>query len=163
MNKQILITVIIIVLLAAGGYLWYSMANTAQAPTDTQLTGGAPQTESPLVDVEVETIPVAMTHQVTYTDSGYSPATLTIKAGDTVTFKNQSSANMWTASAMHPGHMVYDGTSLQQHCPNPTSIAFDQCTASQPSTSWSFTFTKIGEWGYHNHSKSNHFGKIIVE
>ena len=84
-----------------------------------------------------------------YTDAGFSPANLTVKVGDTVTFKNQSSADMWVASAMHPTHSVYNGTTLQQHCPDPENNDFDQCQSGGAGTSWSFTFTKAGSFGYH--------------
>ena len=82
--------------------------------------------------------------------------------GDMVVFKNQSSAKMWVASAMHPTHIVYGGTSLQAHCPDNENNAFDQCQSNSSGESWEFTFNKSGEWGYHNHSSAQHFGKIIV-
>lgn len=103
------------------------------------------------------------THEVRYTDEGYVPSTITIKVGDTVMFKNESSKTVWTGSAMHPTHMVYSGTDLKTHCPDPENISFDQCKAEGPGTSWLFTFTKAGTWGYHNHVGPTHFGKVIVE
>jgi plastocyanin len=103
------------------------------------------------------------THEVVYSNNGYSPTELIVKAGDTVVFKNQSSAGMWTASALHPSHTVYSGTSLQAHCPDASNVTFDECKSAQPGESWSFTFNKKGSWGYHNHVQAGHFGKIIVE
>jgi hypothetical protein len=72
---------------------------------------------------------------------------------------------MWVASAMHPGHAVYNGTSLSEHCknkkPNSTEI-FDQCVGIKPGESWSFTFTKEGEWKYHDHITSGRYGTVNV-
>ncbi|BCX15636.1 MAG: hypothetical protein KatS3mg097_528 [Candidatus Parcubacteria bacterium] len=100
---------------------------------------------------------------IIYTDSGYSPNTLKIKVGESVTFKNQSSQAMWPASAMHPSHTVYSGTSLVEHCPDTAGIAFDACTSIQPGNSWSFTFNKKGSWRYHDHLIPSFTGTIIVE
>lgn len=100
---------------------------------------------------------------VAYADSGYSPNILTIKAGETVTFQNNSAQNMWTASAMHPTHTAYSGTSLSEHCPDAANLAFDACRGILPGESWSFAFSKTGTWGYHDHLHPALFGKIIVE
>lgn len=97
---------------------------------------------------------------VIYTANGYEPSTLTIKAGETVTFKNESGQSMWTASNVHPSHTLYDGQNLDAHCPDTAGTAFDQCATGDE---YSFTFTKAGSWGYHNHISSNHMGTIVVE
>lgn len=100
---------------------------------------------------------------VIYGDAGYSPKSLTIKKGETVTWINQSSKSMWPASAMHPSHRVYSGTSLEEHCPDIQGTAFDACTGILPGGSWSFTFEKTGTWNYHDHLTPNFFGTIVVE
>src|SRR2546428_100948 len=64
---------------------------------------------------------------VTYTDSCYSPKSVTVPVGGVVTFVNNSTHQMWTASAAHPTHTVYSGTSLSQHCPDTTNMSFDEC------------------------------------
>jgi len=165
MSKNLIIAIIVVVVLAVGGWWLYS-SNMATAPTfttqPTEQTGEVDNTAqaNPMVDVEVV---VAKTHEVIYTNSGYSPSQLTIKVGDTVVFKNQSTTSLWTASGMHPVHSAYSGIALQQHCPDPENNDFDQCKAEAPGASWSFTFTKAGTWGYHDHMSSMNFGKIIVE
>lgn len=100
---------------------------------------------------------------VRYTNEGYVPSTMTIEAGETITFKNESRRAMWTASAMHPTHAVYDGTNLSEHCDNKNETTFDECESSQPGEEWSFTFTKTGTWKYHNHVNPVHSGAIVVE
>ena len=168
MNNKIIIGVIVVLVVLVGGYFWVTGMNKeipndqATVPTDSQTNN---ETPVPVVNVEVESNANVTTtnYEVVYTNSGFSSSPLTIKVGDTVTFKNQSSGNMWVGSAMHPTHMVYSGTNLQAHCPDAENNDFDQCQNGAPGTSWSFTFTKAGSWGYHNHANSTHFGKIIVE
>lgn len=167
MNKKIIIIILALVVFVGGYFLVKGMDKDspnqeATVPTNSQANNNQ---ENPIVNVEIESdaAKTTTTYEVVYTNSGYSPSALTIKVGDTVTFKNQSSANVWTGSAMHPTHMLYGGTNLQSHCPDVENNDFDQCQNGAPGTSWSFTFTKKGVWGYHNHVNSSHFGKITVE
>ncbi|MBI2577597.1 MAG: hypothetical protein HYV77_02000 [Candidatus Wildermuthbacteria bacterium] len=105
----------------------------------------------------------ALTHTVTYSDSGYSPSELRIKAGDTVMFKNESSIEMWTASAMHPSHKMYPNTDIVKCSSAVPGTMFDMCKGMSKGSEWSFKFTEKGAWGYHNHMNASHFGKIIIE
>ena len=73
---------------------------------------------------------------------------------------NQSGGGMWVASDPHPTHEGYSGTTRDQHCPDTTGTAFDQCSAG---ASYSFVFQKIGNWGYHNHTNPISKGLIIVK
>jgi plastocyanin len=102
----------------------------------------------------------AETVTVRYMDTGFEPQNITVDSGDTVMWVNESTNDMWVASAMHPTHSVFDGTTLSEHCPNPANDAFDQCANTDE---YSFTFTQEGEWAYHNHSLANHFGRVTVE
>jgi hypothetical protein len=70
---------------------------------------------------------------------------------------------MWVASANHPSHTAYNGTSLREHCPDTANSAFDECSATAAGTSWSFTFDKTGSWGFHNHVNASEYGKVIVQ
>lgn len=163
---------VIVAALAVWGIFAMMQNSTPQVSVvqPTQNTGsqtapeGSNTNDTPDTNMEVDVeVSIPASHTVTYTNAGYAPAELKIKTGDTVVFKNQSSNQVWTGSAMHPSHMVYGGTSLQQHCPDTDNNDFDQCKAEGAGTQWSFTFTKKGTWGYHNHMNSSHFGKIIVE
>jgi plastocyanin len=87
--------------------------------------------------------------EVIYTDSGFSPANLGVKVGDTVTFKNGSSGQMWVASNPHPIHTDLSG--------------FDAKRGYAPGESYSYTFVKPGVWGYHNHLKSSYSGHVTVQ
>jgi plastocyanin len=86
---------------------------------------------------------------VKYTDSGWDPSTLTIKSGETVTFENDSSDDAWPASNVHPTHLLYPG--------------FDAKKPLLHGDSYSFTFTKVGSWGYHNHLEPDVQGTIVVK
>ncbi|MES2971286.1 MAG: hypothetical protein V4702_03135 [Patescibacteria group bacterium] len=89
------------------------------------------------------------TYEISYTDSCYSPANVTIKKNDTVRFTNNNTKNMWPASDNHPWHTLYSG--------------FDANNSIAPGGSYSFTFTKTGSWGYHDHQKSSCTGTITVQ
>ena len=138
--KKILLTVVVLVFVVAG---WMFLRNRGE--------------------VVVSPSPVISKNLVTYTDEGYSPNTITIKKGETVTWKNKSSMTMWTASGVHPVHTAYTGTNIA-NCGTPASLnQFDACIGVAPGQSWSFKFDLRGTWGYHNHTNASHWGKIVVE
>jgi len=89
------------------------------------------------------------TYTISMNSSGFSPANLTIKAGDTVRFVNNDTTNHWPASDVHPVHAIYP--------------EFDARADIIPGGEWSFTFEKVGEWGMHDHRSPVTTGKIIVE
>lgn len=163
MNKTF-VTILILIVVVVGGY-FLLRGGDVQAPAgDTSETSGMPvsNTETPETVVDTtSTKPVEIV--VTYTDAGYSPSTINVKLGTTVTWVNDSSISMWTASAVHPSHTAYSGTALQAHCPDTTGTAFDACAGVAPGASWSFTFNKAGSWKYHNHLKASDFGTVVVE
>ncbi len=157
MKKLVLIGVLVIV--AVGAFVMFR----GSAPEYTSNTTPAP-TESPAVSpgsasdtIKPSASPSSKVVTVTYSDNGYTPSSVTIPVGGTVTWKNESSQLMWTASNPHPVHNGY---------PEPggcISSTFDACMGYGPGTSWSFTFDKIGTWGYHNHLRARNQGVVIVQ
>lgn len=130
-------------------------------PSPTAMEGEVTPTPSP-VDGSVPTptptpTPMSQTNTVTYSNSGYSPSTITVQQGQTVTWKNESSFPMWTASGIHPTHSIYPTIG---GCIGST---FDACQGIASGETWSFRFDHVGTWRYHNHSNSSHTGIIIVE
>lgn len=99
---------------------------------------------------------------VVYTGSGFSPSTITVKVGTRVTFQNQSSGSVWPASAIHPTHTVYPGSSISLCGTASAASIFDACGAVAPGGSWSFTFNEVGTWRYHNHLQAAQTGTIVV-
>ncbi len=85
---------------------------------------------------------------ITLSKDGFSPDQLSVKAGDTVTFRSIGGELFWPASNLHPSHLVYP--------------EFDPQKPIQPNDVWSFTFTKAGEWKYHDHLAPYFTGVITV-
>lgn len=96
---------------------------------------------------QTETAPVSG-NLITYTDSGFSPAQVSVKVGDTVTFKNDSKANIQVNSAPHPAHTQFPELNIG-------SIA--------PGESKSVKVTTAGAKKYHNHLNPGQNGTIVVE
>jgi plastocyanin len=86
---------------------------------------------------------------VKFTDNGFEPSTLTVDSDTTVEFENKSSDDFWPASNVHPTHLLYP--------------SFDAKKPVLPGDSYSFTFTKVGRWGYHNHLEPDVQGTIVVK
>ncbi len=85
---------------------------------------------------------------IDYSDNGFNPASATVQAGKTVKIANQSKSALNFASAVHPVHD--DNSEL-----NLGDI--------QPGASKTFTPTKKGTWGFHDHYKPGNTGKLTVE
>lgn len=81
-------------------------------------------------------------------DEGFSPAEITILAGDTVTFVNKTKSGAWPASDPHPTHTFLSG--------------FDPKQSIAPGAEWSYTFAEAGDWQYHDHLVVTFHGKIHV-
>lgn len=158
MNRNI-IGLIVAIVVIAGGWLIFKGA-PAQAPTINQTPVVTDTTTTTTTSTTTTTLPSGVT--VAYTDQGFSPKSITVPLGTTVIFINQSSGSMWVASAVHPSHAAYGGTSLSQHCPDTTGSAFDECTAITSGNSFSFAFNKEGTWKYHNHVSAGDTGTVIV-
>lgn len=159
MNRNTIgVVIVLIVIVIAGG--WYVLKETLASTTSEAVTNQMPVIDSTTPETIVETATTNVS--VVYSDQGFSPQSVTVPLGTTVTFVNQGTKNMWVASAMHPSHTVYSGTSLSEHCPDTTNSAFDECAADVPGSSYSFTFNKEGVWKYHDHIDASKFGSVTV-
>lgn len=143
MNKKMAIAVGVIAVVVVGLFVWMSIDEASKdsieevAPTEREEQTQQSESEA------IETL------EVTYTEDGFEPATITVSEGDTVTWENRSEVPMWVASDPHPAHTDYPG--------------FDAGEGFAPGSSYSFTFDRVGSWGYHDHLSSFRTGVVIVE
>jgi len=177
MGKWIAIIIAAVVIIGGGYWYWQSQqSSTAMsddgtpAATDamedmgqgTTTTGAPAQSSGSDVNVSANvgtSVNTGKTVTVTFNGDAFSPKTVTINKGDTVNFVS-TGGQMWVASNPHPIHNGYSGTTLQQHCPDTSGTAFDECS---PGTSYSMTFQKVGSWGYHDHLNSGLGGTVVVQ
>lgn len=124
-----------------GGYNANS-ANNNYAPTAT------PSSVSPMVTAQSSEKSQPSQNTITLTASGFSPATLTIKKGQTVTWINQSGQDATVNSDPHPLHTDYLPLNLGTFSDGQVLL---------------LTFPKSGTYGYHNHLNPSERGTIIVE
>ncbi|MFZ5535582.1 MAG: cupredoxin domain-containing protein [Patescibacteria group bacterium] len=155
MNKILVGFVVVIV----GGLVgWYLFRGDVKLPgmqiAPNTVTPAPTGTDSNVVITEESPVSgnskggVATEVTVTYTDNGYSPATITVKKGTKVTFKNESANAMWTASGVHPTHQLLPG--------------FDQLKSVAKGGMYEYVFSKIGTWKYHNHVNPTDGGTVVV-
>lgn len=128
--------------IVASSLLLAGCLHTEGTTDQTPSTQSAPAGESGISEVSEGTT-------IRYSSSGFTPSTITVDVGTTVTFINDSSKSMRVASSVHPTHKDLPG--------------FDQLKGSGKGTSYTYTFNKAGEWSYHNHLSSGHQGKVIVK
>ncbi len=154
MTGKIIGSIVVVIVIIGGWFLFSSTPAKAPVTTQTPATDSESAAKAPAASAANTT--------VIYNDQGFSPSSVTVPLGATVTFVNQSSRSMWVASAMHPTHILYSGTSLEQHCPDTNNAAFDQCAAVAQGSAFSFTFNKEGAWKYHNHTSGGDRGTVTV-
>lgn len=149
-NNGIIMTIVIVVILIILGLIFLANYNdTEVAPVieNTPSTNGAANVQDQPAANATSTAPQTMT--VSYDGTNFSPASITIRQGDTVRFVNNSDTQMWVASGPHPAHTNYPG--------------FDELTSVVLGGSYSFTFDRVGSWGYHNHLKPASRGAVVVQ
>lgn len=88
-------------------------------------------------------------HVIAVTEEGFHPPRLTIRVGETVTFRNDGRHDHWPASNIHPTHEVYP--------------EFDAQKPIVPGQSWSFRFDRSGTWRFHDHLYPQAGGLVRAE
>lgn len=149
MNKNVLLVLAAVVIVGLGLFMFMgSDKDDKSAKKSTNETSQAANEESQ----QVEDQPVAKSGDsvaISYTDDGFEPENVTIEAGASVIFVNNSSRSMWVASDDHPTH-----TDMPE---------FDEKQGIEPGKSYEFTFDEVGEWGYHDHLRSSEGGVVTVQ
>lgn len=149
MNNKVVIGTIVAVVAIVAVFLLIK-SSSLYAPSKTQTTVQTSQ-ESPVPTTQQATSPTQAQqgqNTITYTSSGFSPASLTIKAGTTVTWINNSGSGLSVNSNPHPIHTSYSPLNIG-------TIVNGQ--------SKSLIFDKPGTYGYHNHLNPSDKGTVIVQ
>ena len=143
MRTGTVITGIIAVVLVVAGFFIIGgedsndEQNTSQTASTSQSTNGSNTTAQPAAAKAV----------ITYNGSLFSPSQTTVNKGDTVTIKNDSSETIDIESTPHPIHTDNPQLNLGEI---------------KAGASKSFTVSKTGSWGYHNHLNETQTGTIVV-
>ena len=121
--------------------------------------------------------PVSGRNVIEITDTGFVPNTITIKAGEVVTFISKATAPVWPAGDAHPTHDTYPSGAYALSGDQAKSFGskacveygmrkgdiFDPCKLLLPEQTFSFRFDEKGAWGFHNHVRPENTGTIIIE
>ncbi len=135
-KKNIIIGIVVLVVIIAGGAYWVmrNMSKPAQTPGSSSSSSSAGANQAAAI--------------ITYSDSGYSPSTITVKSGDTVELKNTSSQSVQFDSDPHPIHTDDPELNVGELSPGQTTT---------------FKVITKGTHGYHNHLNPAQTGTIVVE
>ena len=153
MKKGLVTIFVIVAIVIVAGILIFTNFGGSDVNSDNNNNGGSGSGNSA----------GPQTFTVTITDDGYSPQSLTISSGDTVTWKNDGSQENWPASAIHPTHRVYPDSDIVKCGTAEEDNIFDACRGLANEDEWSFTFDEAGSWGYHDHLHANLRGTIVVQ
>ena len=130
--KQLVIGIVVLAVIM-GGYLIFHKS-PAKTATNNQSSTISSNQNSP--------------DTIIFDGSSFSPTSITVKSGTTVTIKNTSQQDMQMDSNPHPVHT--DDTDL-----NVGDVP--------PGQTKTFTVTKKGSFGYHDHLNPSIEGKITIE
>ncbi len=168
MSKNILIMGAVGIVVLGGIYFFFQSSQQPPQPSSSETSASRGEEMmgeemEEMMEDDMMNNSSGINHVVAYSDSGYAPKELTIKKGDKVTFRNESARETWPASAMHPSHTGYPGSSIGKcNTPEENQI-FDACRGLKQGEEWSFVFGEQGEWFYHDHLRPDMFGKIMVQ
>ncbi len=162
MNKNLVILAIVLVILIAGGLLAYNayQANQTVQPTVNNSEGmitNTPPTDTPVVSQttmeegspSAEGSPQQTKNTVTISSTGFSPESITIKKGESVTWVNSDTTNHTVNSDNHPTHLLYP--------------VLNKAGLIKPAESKSVKFDQTGTFTYHDHLNAALVGKVIVK
>jgi len=156
------IIILIFVLMGMGltvGYYFLQNRQTTPGPASASnlqinITPLIENTETIIVipTPDISTLPMSeantTTNSVTYSSTGFSPSSIIISVGGSVTWANGSGSDLDLASSPHPTHSDYPPLNLG---------------IISPEQSMSLIFPTAGTYTYHNHLVPTHFGSITVQ
>jgi uncharacterized protein YxeA len=143
MKKALIVLVVVILAggIAAALYVANQQNNAAQTNNSTSDSDATSQDNT-------STTPSESSTTIVVTDDGFDKTTYTVKAGETVTVKNESSSSVQFSSADHPTH-------LEDPELNMDVIA--------PGESGTFVANTKGTHGFHDHLNDQHTSTLVVE
>ncbi|HSX40052.1 MAG TPA: cupredoxin domain-containing protein [Candidatus Saccharimonadales bacterium] len=147
-NKLLLAGLAVIIVVAGIFYLGKKAKQNTATTQPTEVMTVAPSISA---TPSVMTSPTQQTSgqtTVTVTATGFDPQTVTIKAGDKVTWVNKSGDRANVSSDPHPVHTNYPPLNLGSFADG---------------ASVSLMFDKPGTYGYHNHLNPSKTGTVIVQ
>lgn len=115
---------------------------------DTQRSTSPANNEPTAQEDGTDNVTLGQAAQVDYTDKGFTPETIRVKTGQTVTWTNNHAGLLVVASNPHPEHTDEEGLESQ---------TIDQ------DADYSHTFSEPGAYTYHNHLKPEVGGTVVVE
>ena len=145
--RNIIITAVVIVIIGVG----YLLIRGYSKEPSVSVVEKQPTTSSATPSAGVGEQSKSST-TITYNSSGFSPSNVTIKAGGTITWVNDSSEEVQIGANPHPIHT--GNKELSGGAFVLTLAAGEQAAV---------TITKTGSHGYHNHKNSSQGGTITVE
>jgi plastocyanin len=169
MNKNIIITILVIHVLIAASYYFFTkfrvstLSPELPQPTTQPVSEGltTPTPPTPQATPTTEATPKEVIIKITA--NGFEPEEVEITKGTKVTWINEQPNPSWPASAKHPTHEVYPGSSIKK-CGTPEQEKiFDACRGLNQGEKWSFVFNEVGEWYYHDHLNPSWKGEIVVK
>ena len=140
-----LIAGLIAIVIIGGGYLVFHKS-PSKTPAANSSTSQPPSSNS-ATDQSSNPPAASSAATITFDGSQFSPATLTVRSGSTVTIKNASSQDLQMDSNPHPIHT------------DDTDLNVGLVSAGQSKT---FTATKTGSFGYHDHLDPGIMGQITI-
>lgn len=145
-RKKVGAAILILAVVGVGLGLFFADRNKDAASEPTSAPKATP---AATVGASATPAPAATTQPtIRFTDDGFSPATLTVPVGATVTIQNDSDRTVDFSSDPHPTHTLY-----------PFLNAGDVA----PGESATVTIPRAGSFGYHDHLDPSKKGTIIAQ
>lgn len=152
MSGRNLIIIIVLVLVVAAGFIMI-----ARSMKSSNLSTSAPsqtvQNSSPVMvgssSPNASSSGAMSQNIINISSNGFSPSTVTIKVGDTVTWMNKDSAPHQVNSDVHPTHLLY---------PPLNTIGL-----LNPGEKKSLSFPTAGTFKFHDHLNPQFTGSVVVQ
>lgn len=145
-NPSKLIIGVVLVLVGLALLVWALVGRKTDVPSTETISSQAETSQDTATPV-ANTNESAEASLITFTRSGFTPSEVTVKKGAIVTVKNESNTNVQFSSDDHPTHTKQTEMNLE---------------VLSPGESASFTISRVGTWGFHDHIDDSKTGTLTV-